>query len=234
MSTILRWLRRIPFFEALRAFLEQWGLWKVVVSLGSFALWVAVTAWAFLSDLPGPYVVTMAIVLLAGLVAIIKLVPDTWLRVRAVNTPVPKQIDRESLAEQAEQLSAAIAALSSEYEAKKRLAWHKESERMMSSRSNKRTTSRDEGIELEAKVIERYGDKYKADVWRVLVMAAYCGVVQEKDLWRFRHGMSSAHDLDGVHQILTKVAVELRYPQLSLPMESATNPPASSKLLPWL
>lgn len=53
MGFMLRLLRRIPYFEALRSFLEQWGLWVYIKPMGAVVVAALIALWARIeSSLP--------------------------------------------------------------------------------------------------------------------------------------------------------------------------------------
>lgn len=52
-NTIQNIFKKIPYFEAFRAFLEQWGMWGPLLSLLGVAMSIALAAWGWIeSNLP--------------------------------------------------------------------------------------------------------------------------------------------------------------------------------------
>jgi hypothetical protein len=85
---------------------------------------------------------------------------------------------------------------------------------------------------IQAQAIERYGEKYHRDVWRVIALAQKCIQLDRGDMWRISHGIRF-EQVEQLPMVLTKIAAALRYPQPDLPMldrlreQISTNPPAA-------
>jgi hypothetical protein len=119
------------------------------------------------------------------------------------------EIDKESLASEAEILAANVSELIGDYSARAQIAWLQD--------PTAEGGMRFKHAEIEAKAIERYGEKYHKDVWRVIALAQKCIELDHGEIWMMSHGINY-HLIEQLPILLTKIAVNLRHSQPNLPM----------------
>lgn len=141
---------------------------------------------------------------------------DAALRRREQRDPAlpASEIDREALAAEADQLAAKVAALIGEYEGRAAVAWEEDSNSVTLSRGEARTYKH---AEVRARLMEKYGEKYHADVWRIIALARKCISLPYGDIWQISHGASD-HDIKQIPRTLSTIAVSLRQPQPDIPL----------------
>ena len=127
------------------------------------------------------------------------------------------EINRESLADEAEALSRNISALYGEYAGRMAVAWQADTERTISSKGV--LFSREQSTDIRARLMERYGEKYNAEVWRIISVAQKCLSLDRNDVWRVSHGIND-HDIQAVIVLLSSIATRLRYPQPDIPFSN--------------
>jgi hypothetical protein len=136
------------------------------------------------------------------------------------------EIDRETLASEAETLAANISALIGDYSGRAQIAWHQDAATMRAGRGIFVNTA-----EIEAKAVERYGEKYHKDVWRVIALAQKCIQLDDRtEIW-FASQSFNYRQIEQLPVLLAKIAVNLRHSQPDVPMlerfRPATNLAAS-------
>jgi hypothetical protein len=134
------------------------------------------------------------------------------------------QIDRETLAVEAETLAAAISMLLGDYTSRAHVAWHEDASTRPAGMNTGRAMMANQA-RVQAQAIERYGEKYHKDVWRVIALAQKCIQLDSGDLWKISHGIRF-DQIGQVPTLLTKIAAALRHPQPDLPMLNRLSNPA--------
>lgn len=206
--------KRIPYAESLRSFLEQWGLWPILGYAISFVAAVAVSVWAWLeSHLPYWAIACVFLAVFAGLLFAIN--QGYGFIVKRKQSRLIDQvvtIDRESLANELEEISRKIAALVGEFRGPMQEAWWKES------------MNRDPGAvrasyaRIEGQLIEKYSYRHAADVWRLIRRAMKVTPIDRGELWQIQHGARSEHDMMNIYMFLAALADDVRSPKQTLPM----------------
>jgi hypothetical protein len=155
---------------------------------------------------------------------------DAFLKRQSIATP-SNAIDRQALASEADNLAASISVLVSDYTSRLQIAWHEDSAGLRAAMADGNALMGNHA-RIQAQAIERYGEKYHRDVWRVIALAQKCIQLDRGDMWRISHGIRF-EQVEQLPMVLTKIAAALRYPQPDLPMldrlreQISTNPPAA-------
>lgn len=227
-KTIQRWIKRVPFLEASRAFLEQWGIWGWIVYLASFVLAGGLAVWAYIDDLP---IWAVTIIFIGVLVLISMLsyfVLGAMVRLRDLGDPQMEPIDRLALADEAEKLARAISTLLGEHAARQMLAQEKDSVQFLSNARKKNSMFREHATIENAKTLERFTDKYLVDITSVIVRARKCINLERDLLWSLRH--FSQTDLTTIQVMMIQISAELRHGQPNLPTQEEMSREASRLL----
>ncbi|MBB4004269.1 hypothetical protein [Aurantimonas endophytica] len=205
--------KRVPYFESLRAFLEQWGIWKFLTGAAGLAAALLMSAWAWLeSQLPywaiASVFITTFVVMLAGtnyIYAILLKRRQVKMMDRIVH------IDREQLADELQETSQKIAALVGEFLGPMQEAWWREADRsnpavMQSGRAR-----------IEGQLVEKYSYRHGADVWRLIRRASKVVPIDQGDMWQIQHGVRGDHDLVNIYMFLAALSDDIRTPKTPLP-----------------
>ncbi|MBY0582357.1 MAG: hypothetical protein K2P68_05480 [Sphingomonas sp.] len=122
-------------------------------------------------------------------------------------------IDRLALALEAEILSREIAALAGAGQARAAIAWQEDTSEMISRGPEEpRRPTRDRSVSERAKIIEKYGEKYHADAWRIIDAAGRLMPLDRNDVWQVSHLLHGGYDIDKMSSYLMRIANGLRYP----------------------
>lgn len=127
-----------------------------------------------------------------------------------------QQLDRMKLADDAENLAMKIAAFAGEASSRSKVAWSQENGWLRQSNPGdpSRSLSPDLQAEEEGRMLEKFGEKYAAELWRIVALAEKCVPMDRNDLWNIKNGPSSIFHLSDIPQFLYRLAANLRYPDL--------------------
>lgn len=212
-AMLKKMLKGIPFLESLRAFLEQWGIWKFLVWGSSIALAAAMSAWAWIeSNVPIWVAVLVFLMALAAMSAVAYFVMGIYLK-RQQQRMLKKfvNIDRDALAIELEELSKKIAALVGEFLGPMQEAWWRDAANMDTA------MLRESRTKLEGQLIEKYSYRYAGDVWKLIRRASKIINLDQSDLWSISHGVRSENDLVSIYMFLAQIADDVRYLVPTLP-----------------
>lgn len=207
--------KKIPYIEAIRAFMEQWGLWKGAVWLSSFVGAGAMSAYIYLTEaVPGWAAIVVGLFVFAVLLAIIFFgfsLALKWKQSKMLDRIV--HIDRDALATELLEMSRKIAALAGDFRGPIQEAWW-QGEGDPNSINLIRTSQ----SKLEGQMIERYSTRYAADVWILIRRASKVVPIDRGDTWKVEHGVRGEHDLLNVFILLAKLSDDVRNPLPPLAM----------------
>jgi len=202
-----KWLKKIPAIEAGRAFLEQWGLWKFVAIAASGVGAAAMTIWAYLETLQ-PWQAVLVFIAAAGIIfGALDFALSAWGKWLAIKAS-PK-LDRVALADRTRKLAQGVAELAGQVAGRHAIAWQEETRGMRPSINHG-----DKTTQLRAWAIERYAEKFHADTWEVISAASRLISIDESDLWKVRHVLSSEHEIGEMAAFLARLVVSLENPAL--------------------
>jgi len=129
-------------------------------------------------------------------------------------------IDRIALAKDAEALAREISALAGQGHARHAIAWQEDTEHFRSVAISSPGPMRDRSTRERAVVIERYGEKYHADAWRIINVAGRVIPLDTGDIWKLQHILQSGHEIESMANFLMAISNELQYPNEPLvPMQ---------------
>jgi hypothetical protein len=172
---MFKWLKKIPYFEALRAFLEQWGVWTWITAAFAIFGGVFVTWAAWLAEQP---LWAVALIGLTALVLIMGAANCAFgiIHKRAQLNMLQKvvTIDRDDLADKLEGLAEGIASLVTEHRGAIQEAWVGQ------------TTGADrtQHARAEGRLIERFGAKYQTQAYMLIRRASKITQIDRDAYWR--------------------------------------------------
>ncbi|MFH1554126.1 MAG: hypothetical protein ABII76_04585 [Pseudomonadota bacterium] len=213
MLKLPSFLNRIPYFESLRSFLEQWGLWPYLLTVASLCVSLLVALWAWLeSHLPYWGIFCIFLFLLTVFFALTYFIRAIILdNKKSKNMDRIISIDRDSLADHIEDISRKIASLVGEYRGPMQEAWWADT-------GNRDISSiRLSYNRVEGKLVEKYSDRYAADVWRLIRRASKVVIIDQTEIWRVQHGVRGESDLITMYMFLSALADDVRTPRAPLP-----------------
>lgn len=121
-------------------------------------------------------------------------------------------IDRVELSKEAEELARQLGALAGHGHARHAIAWQEETEDLRSTLPSVPMPSRSRTARERASVVEKYGEKFHADAWRIINAAGRLIPLDRGDLWRVEHVMISGHGIEEMSAFLMAIANDLRFP----------------------
>ena len=204
---------RLPIGRLFADALNAFGFWAWLAPAIGIAMSAAVAWWAWFES-QVPYW-AMALIFVGMGIAILfaaYLVQSMMLKrkqSRAIDKLVT--IDREELASKLEDLSKKVAALVGEYRGPMQEEWWKDTA------SQDPVSIRTGMAKIEGKLIEKYSDRYAADVWMLLRRASKVIPMDRGMIWRLQHGIRSEHELMELYAVLARIADDIRYPTAPLP-----------------
>jgi hypothetical protein len=139
---------------------------------------------------------------------------DVLLKRQTADTSA-KEIDKEALAAEAEALAGGISSLVGDYAGRAQIAWHQDAADFRVNMP--RRPMMENKAKIEAAALEKYGEKYHKDVWRIISLARKCTPLDYNLIWLVEHGIRFTN-IEQLPSILTKIAVDLRHPQSDIPM----------------
>lgn len=204
--------KRIPYFEALRAFLEQWGIWQILLYALSVTGALIMSAWVKMTEaVPIWAVVLIGLLTLAILLAIMNFGYGFYLKRRqAKQLDRIVHIDRDALADELEDMSKKIAALVGEFRGPMQVAWCEDAGDPQAMRRSY--------ADVEGKLIEKYSYRHGADVWRLIRRASKVIPLDRGSIWRVEHGVRGENDLISMYMLLATLSDDVRAPKAPIPM----------------
>jgi|GEM_PF-6696726 len=203
-----KWWQHIPLPRFIADALSAFGFWGWVAAASSVMLSAAIAAWAwFESNVPYWAMALIFVGLIICALAAAYFIQGILLK-RKQSRAIDKliTIDREELAGKLEEMARKIAALVGEYRGPMQEEWWKDA------------VSRDPAhirigmARIEGKLIEKYSDKYAADIWGLIRRASKVVPIDRGLVWRIRHGVRNESDLAELYSILAQIADDIRCP----------------------
>jgi hypothetical protein len=214
---MVKWfLDKIVSLEAVRAFLEQWGLWRVLATATAIVVAALIAAWGWLTSNLPMWAVTLvflgAVVLLLACLKLIMSILSKWRQDRQFRAFVA--IDRDELATELAEMSRKVATLLGEFLGPMQQAWVDGNAELQAGK----VSFRDNEVRVVGRMLERYSEKYGADVWRLVRRASKVVQLDRREIWFLEHGVRSDHDLVQIYRYLASLSDDVRSPTLPLAM----------------
>lgn len=208
-----KWWQQIPLPRFIADALSAFGFWGWVATAFGVALSAALAAWAWFES-KVPYWAMALIflgVMICGLAAAYYIQGIILKRKQSRAIDKLVTIDREELAGKLEEMAQKIAALVGEYRGPMQEEWWKDA--MIRDPSAIRTGM----ARIEGKLIEKYSDKYAANVWGLVRRASKVIQFDRGLLWHIQRGVRHENDLAELYTVLAQIADDIRYPAPPLP-----------------
>lgn len=211
---MLKWLKKIPYFEALRAFLEQWGIWSWIAAGFALLGGAAMTGLVWLSNQPNWLAILIGMcAITALLMAFYAMFGILEKRKRIEMYEKVVRIDREALADDLEDLARDISGVATEYAGQIQEAFWSETLSGSGAIPGRSAQARAEG-----RMIAAFGAKYQAKAYILIRRASKVVPIEAGMHWRIQHGVRSEHDLATLTIFLSQLSDDVRNPTKPIPM----------------
>ncbi|MFY9292345.1 MAG: hypothetical protein WAP03_16865 [Methylorubrum rhodinum] len=195
------------FREVIVKFAEQMGWYdNLPTKFGAAMTWLA--------SIAEPLWFKLLTVFLIGAAA------GMWLDAKLKDRETRKDLlDREVVASEAESLARRLGQIAAEGAAREQIAWEEDGDEMMRQGSEGKPTvpTRTRSTAARARTMERYGE-YHSEVEAVVAKAQKLISLDRTDLWNMSHFLLSGRDIAGLSRLLARICIELRYPQVDMPV----------------